>query len=83
MFRVGYGSSNQLPDVLRVSDQVNQADQILDRNIRPLAILDTSERIVDLASSANDSVNTLYSNLKPLLDNFKVFMKAVDQLAEV
>jgi hypothetical protein len=82
-FRVGSGSSNQSPDVLRVSDQVDQVNQTLDHNIRPPAILDTSERIVGLAGSANDSVNTLYSNLKPLLDNFKVFVKAVDQLAEV
>jgi hypothetical protein len=82
-FRVGSGSLNQSSDVMRVGDQVNQANQTLDHNIRTPAILDTSERIVDLAGSAKDSANTLYSYLKPLLDNFGVFVKVVDQLAEV
>jgi hypothetical protein len=82
-FHIASGSLNQSSDVLRVGDQVNQANQTLDHNIRTPAILHTSERIVGLAGSANGSVNTLYSHLKPLLDNLEVFVKVVDQLAEV
>jgi hypothetical protein len=83
MFRIASRLFHQSSDLLQVGDEVNRAQQALDRSSSPPTVLELTGQVIDTTSNAIEPIKPIAESLKPLVEKLEIFVKAVDKLAEV